>query len=169
MVKDTATSGPRLTIWHKVAVAVMVLFLVGLGVGAHTWKDSLHVREIAVEGNDLVAETALRQSCGIIMGAPLFTVNLNRVRAKLLENPCIKEASVERDAPGRIVLSVVERVPVAAAVGSRLHYLDQEGYVMPAIPSGKVVDVPVLSGSMLSDQLKPGKRVTSCLERTCSC
>ncbi len=156
----TATRGP-VTLWQKLGAVGLIQLLVGFAIAAHTWKSSLHVREIAVEGNDIVADATLRKLSGIGVGTPLFAVNLNGARAQLLENPCIKEASVERDAPGRIVLTVVERIPVAAAVGARLQFLDEEGFVMPAIPSGKIIDVPVLSGSMLAEQLKPGKQITS--------
>jgi len=158
--ETTAARGP-VTLWRKLGAAGLLLLLVAFAIAAHTWKSGLHVREIAVEGNDIVAEATLRQLSGIRLGAPLFALNLNGVRAHLLENPCIKDASVERDAPGRIVLTVVERIPVAAAVGTRLQFLDEEGFVMPAIPSGKIIDVPVLSGTMFAEQLKPGKRITS--------
>lgn len=161
MAEDMHARSTPPTIWRKIGAAGLLTLLLALAVAAHTWKSGLHVRELVVEGNHILSEATVRQSSGISAGTPLFAVNLNRARAQLLAHPCIKEASVQRDAPGRIVLSVAERIPVAAAVGTRLHYLDEEGFVMPVIPSGKVIDVPVLSGSTLAEQLKPGKHITS--------
>jgi len=144
-----------------IGAGVFLVLVLLLAVAANTWKSRLHVKQVEVEGNSIVQEGVLRQLSGVKVGAPLFEVDLNRVRTQLLGNPFIREAAVQRDAPGRIVLSVVERIPVAAAVGSRMHFLDEEGFVMPAIPSGRVFDVPVLSGTMLSGELQPGKRVAS--------
>lgn len=152
--------GP-VSLWAVLAAAGSLALIFALVIGAHTWKSSLHVREIVVEGNSILPGELLRRNSGITIGAPLYTVDLNTVRAKLLAHPSVKEATVERDAPGRIVLSVVERVPVAAAAGARLHYLDADGFVMPAVATGNIIDVPVLSGSLLTEELKPGEQVKS--------
>ncbi len=155
------TVKPPVSRWRKVGAGLFLALALLLAFAANTWKEHLRVKQVEVEGNSIVQEDVLRQLSGVKTGSPLFQVDLNRVRTLLMGNPFIREATVQRDAPGRIVLSVVERVPVAAAVGSRMHFLDDEGFVMPAISSGRVFDVPVLSGTMLPDELQPGKRIAS--------
>ena len=160
MMTDEKT-GTRSSTSKKIGASAFLIALLLIAVAANTWKTRLHVKEVQVEGNSIVQEEVLRQLSGVKVGTPLFEVDLNRVRTQLLGNPFIREASVQRDAPGRIVLSVVERTPVAAAVGARMHFLDDEGFVMPAIPSDRIFDVPVLSGTMLPDELQSGKRIAS--------
>ena len=159
--EETTGRSPATGIRPRLAAAGLVVLVIALAAAAHTWKSSLRVRDVVIEGNYIVSAPTLEKSAGVDPGAPLFSVDLNAVRSRLLANPCIRDVSVERDAPGRIVVSVVERVPVAAAAGSMLYYLDEEGFVMPAIPSGKIIDVPVLAGGSLDDDLRPGKKISA--------
>jgi len=156
---ESAKEPPSL--WRKIGAVALLVLVLFLAVAANTWKGHLHVKHVEVEGNSIVQEGVLRQLSGVKVGSPLFEVDLNKARTLLLGNPFIRDATVQREAPGRVVLSVVERVPVVAAVGSRMLFLDDEGYVMPAIPSGKIFDVPVLSGTMLPKELQSGKRIES--------
>jgi len=122
---ESAKEPPSL--WRKIGAVALLVLVLFLAVAANTWKGHLHVKHVEVEGNSIVQEGVLRQLSGVKVGSPLFEVDLNKARTLLLGNPFIRDATVQREAPGRVVLSVVERVPVVAAVGSRMLFLDDEG------------------------------------------
>ncbi len=71
------------------------------------------IREITVEGNrELTPEKIIAQS-GITAGVNIFKVNLRESAAAVKTLPMVKEADVFRDLPGRVVIKVAERKPVA--------------------------------------------------------
>ena len=149
-----------------IASTVVVAAVTGLSVAAHVWGENRLVSEVRVEGNALLSERAILKRSGITSGTGLFDVDLFAVRRRLLEDPFVKDAEVRRDAPGAVLVTVMERVPVAAIASVPMRLVDRDGWVMPLVLSGRVIDVPVISGHLGLTDVTPGKQAASpALER----
>jgi cell division protein FtsQ len=62
-------------------------------------------------------------------GTPIFSINLNDVRNKLILNDWIKDVEIIRLLPNTIKIKLVERVPVAIwQINNKLFLIDGEGY-----------------------------------------
>lgn len=96
--------------------------------------------ELRHEGR-LRPETIVRWA-GVELGQNLLALDVDRVRHDLEMNPWIAHAEVERHRPDTLVLTVVEREPVARVVLWRLsgvdrcawpetNYVDAAGFVIP--------------------------------------
>lgn len=142
-------------------MALLILGSIVAAVLANAWKSDLAISEIVVEGNKVVTTKEVLSLAGIDKKQRLFTVDLFAARKRLEANPFIQSASVNREAPNRIRISVAERQPVAAMVLDRLVYLDADGFVLPPARSEHLFDLPVITGLARSKELAPGKQTVN--------
>ena len=147
------------------STGVFLLLLVALALLANVWKENLQIGEVTVRGNRIIPDAEVIALSGIERKEPLFEVDLFQVLQRLLRNPFMKSVSVERESPGRIALTVVERTPVAAVALGRIHFIDDEGYVLPPVLSEEIIDIPVITGHLPADELVSGGRVSSATGR----
>ncbi|MGA9115906.1 MAG: FtsQ-type POTRA domain-containing protein [Bacteroidota bacterium] len=130
----------------------------GLAAGASGWKEDLTVTRIEVRGTKVLTEGEIVRRAGVRPGDRLFALDLFAVRCSLERNPFVGSAFVERDAPGRLILTVQEREPVAVAAAGRLVPLDAGGMGLPEVESERIFDLPVLTGLAPGDLPEPGRR-----------
>jgi cell division protein FtsQ len=114
-----------------------LLLLVPIGVATAAWAITytpvFDARHIQVEGAVSLRPDAVRSLAGIEPSTNVFHLQTDDVTASLLSDPWIASASVDRDLPDTIVLSIVEREPVATidAMGEA-SILASDGTVLPA-------------------------------------
>ena len=147
--------------WQGFAAAAALVLVMFLAFVANHWKSGLTIGEVRVEGTRILTDDEIVGLAGIGEKQRLVDVDLYQVQKRLRKNYFIKTASVCREAPGRIVITVVERQPVAAVALGKVHFLDQEGYVLPPLVSVGIGDIPVITGDVSSEDLVPGRRVQS--------
>jgi cell division protein FtsQ len=70
-------------------------------------------RELIVEGRRLTDAQEIVSAVGLGVGDSLFLVSLDEIRLRLTALDTVKDAHVTRDFSGRIVVTLVERVPFA--------------------------------------------------------
>jgi cell division protein FtsQ len=124
----------------------LLLTLVGLVVFANFWKSSLKVTRVTLKGNRIVEANELFQLAQVKRGSLIYDVDLNAIQKNLLSQCYVKEATVERNLPSTIQLTVVERIPIALVNRADIFYLDEDGAILPHSISKALFDLPVLSG-----------------------
>ncbi|GIH68228.1 cell division protein FtsQ/DivIB [Sphaerimonospora thailandensis] len=96
--------------------ALAALLMAGV-VGAATWvvfsSSVLGVRQVEIIGNTRVPAETLRAAAAVPVGTPLATVDVEEVGRRLRAVVEVESARVEREWPGTLRISVVERTPVA--------------------------------------------------------
>ena len=92
------------------------------------------VDRIEISGAGLVPTAAIEQAARIAPGAQLIDVDLAGVEQRVRALPGVATASVGRDWPNGIVITVTERLPVAAVAGPGSTWLtvDLTGSVIEA-------------------------------------
>lgn len=159
---------PRATGGSRRGLLLMGLLLTGalaVFMGANLWKRDLPVQNLRVEGNVIVPGDEILKLAAIPRGTKLFDVNLAAIRTRIEQNPYVRSVSVNRDGPEGITITVDERVPIAALAGNALLYIDEDGVVLPAYHSGRVFDLPVLTGALPAAECAPGRRITKAAVR----
>ncbi len=141
-------------------LAGMLLGVAAAALWANLWKDDLRIAGITIDGNRILSSGEIIARAGIDRNEKLYTVDLFAVRRRIEENSFVQSASVNRDALGRIRISVVERVPIAAIVLDGLLYLDAAGCVLPPSRSRQIFDLPIITGVQGRTGLSPGKQVS---------
>ncbi len=104
-------------------------------------KDTLVKGTERLQSDEIIALTGLKPSQNILL------TNLGAVAKKIKANPWVREVSVRRDFPDRLVIEVTERRPVALVEqGDGLYFIERDGTAFEKIGSGEKTDLPVLTG-----------------------
>ena len=156
---------PRL----KIAVGVVALTIV-LVISLFGWHQLeqflIHDSRFAVNGPDGAEDASVIQIQGAQhasrraiegafaddLGRSLYLLPLEGRRATLRTVDWVKDATVMRLWPNRVLVRVAERKPVAfVTLGSRFGLIDEDGVILP--PATDRFHVPVLQGVSARDSL----------------
>lgn len=135
-----------------VAIAIggtSLLFI--LGHDALTQSSYFEARMITVEGNHRLSTATILKQGGVRLHDNILGMNLGLLRHRLLADPWICAAEVERELPVSIHIRVRERVPIAMLKLNRLFYLDETGEVFKSVEPSDRIRVPVVTGLKFSD------------------
>jgi cell division septal protein FtsQ len=128
---------------------------------ANRWKGELLVDRVDVWGNHILTEKDLIALAKVPIGTPLYDVDLLEIRSRIRSNPYVMDAVVAHDLPSTIKITVRERKPAAILGGSDPYYVSVDGYVLPAVNSKEVFDLPVITGASRSQTIKAGMKLGS--------
>lgn len=111
------------------AVAGIVLLSAALGRGYQALLRSpwLSVQEIKISGANRVDRTEILNAMMVPKGAPMLDFNRSDIVSRLGELPWLRSSSVRFELPGRLVVDVKEREPLAVIQADELFLLDTEG------------------------------------------
>jgi cell division protein FtsQ len=120
------------------------------GAASFTGSSEFDIRTINVAGNRAVPAAEILAQSGVLAGTSLFTVNGDRVRDRLREDPRIADVSVGVGFPDRVYITVHERTATAALrVPGGFVLLGSDGLAIAA--SGTAGALPTL----VIDRLDP--------------
>lgn len=116
--------------WKPVLVVVLVLLL-GIVLGWLVYFSSfLSVKGVDVQGVQQLSAAQVRAAAAVPEGDALATVDLDRIRARVEALAPVQSADVSREWPDQVLITVVERQPVAVVeIAGRLQGMDAEGVV----------------------------------------
>ena len=116
--------------WRYLLVLVLLLAIVGGGVYAVWFSAWLAVEDIDVSGAETVEASDIRARSGIDEGEPLVSVDLATAERRIGALAVVRSVSVTRQWPHGVLISIVERVPIAVVeIGGRLRGMDADGVV----------------------------------------
>ncbi len=126
------------------------------------------ISQIVVQNNGVLQPQVIARFAGVNVGQNLLGLDLAQARRNLELVPLIRSAEVRRVMPGRLVIQVEERTPVARVqVAGRDHYyVDRTGVVMKTLKlnDGTVIEpqgqgpLPWLTGMPATD-VQVGRRM----------
>lgn len=138
----------------KVTAALLALLGLAALTAAATFSPIFAAQEVRIEGVRRLTDARVRSLSGLEIGANVFHLNAGRVEEALRADPWIAEATVTRELPDSIVVTLVERVPVALTeIDGTSIALAGDGTPLPgASPSG----LPRVEG--WAGELAPGEQ-----------
>jgi cell division protein FtsQ len=130
-----------------IAVAAVGVVVVALAAWAFTYTPVFRADHIRVLGAETLQPDAVRTLAGIDGSTNVVHLDTEAVVARLLADPWIASASVQRDLPSTLVLRIVERHPVAriTAMGATT-ILASDGSVLPT--RGAPPDLPEMHAAL---------------------
>jgi cell division protein FtsQ len=107
----------------------------------------LDVDEVTVSGAIGARAVQVRTAAHIDKGVPLLLLDTASAKARIEALPWVASASVDRELPGTLAITVSERAPVAWVLGTdgSIRLVDATGYevsVVPTVPAG----LPTIGG-----------------------
>lgn len=105
------------------------------------------VERVDVEASERPSPDEIRWMSGIRPGTNLLTLNTADVSRRLEAHPWIRNATVVKRMPDRVLIKIQKRRP-AAVVGAQggLSYMDGEGRILDKIRPGEPLDFPMITG-----------------------
>jgi cell division septal protein FtsQ len=117
------------------------------------WQGLRHrfarLSSIQVDGTRYLDAERVARSAGLATGQDLFSIDFERARQKLLLDPRVAAAEIQRWALRGVKVTIVEREPVLLVDHGVPWEIDSAGVLMPPLERGEVADVPLLVGPHL--------------------
>lgn len=98
------------------------------------------VEDVLINGTDKLDKKALVKVADIELGSNIMTSDINQIKLNLETLPWIRDATVERVLPNKIVITINEEVPQAIfKEGGNYYYINNKGKIIEKIEgSGKL-------------------------------
>jgi cell division protein FtsQ len=133
--------------WKAVAVALLVLGVLGAAAWVLLGSRLLVVRTVEVTGTKLAPRDRIVATAGIRLGLPMARVGTGSVESRLERMREVEAARVERRWPATVTIAIRERVPVVTVERNGRHYqLDRYG-VAVADGQSRPQGLPTLSAA----------------------
>lgn len=112
-----------------------------------TSEAGLAVNRVLVAGRERTDRQTLVDALGIGIGEPILGVEIETARQRVAALPWVREVTIERYLPDAIVVTVVERRPLAIWQNEgTFHVVDAEGMVIDGARAGDFPDLLVVVG-----------------------
>lgn len=107
-------------------------------------SDLFVMSQIKVVGQAMLSESEVIRSSGLSTGSNLFACDLPGATERLAQHPMIEQVLMIREPPETLVISLVERQPIALVnTPDGLMGLDQKGRIFP-LPAA-LLDLPIVT------------------------
>ncbi|WP_147822224.1 cell division protein FtsQ/DivIB [Salidesulfovibrio onnuriiensis] len=139
-----------------IAMGLLIVLGIALLYGYRwiTAHPSLALKDISVAGNSHLSNGDVLELAEIKLGQNSLDLNLTEVENAVSANPWVSSAAIRRELPGRLVISIQERVPEFwTRQGSGLYYADKDGRVIAPMHPGETASLPILD---IGDGMYPG-------------
>lgn len=98
---------------------------------AWTADIGLAVQEVSLEGRIHTPRRRIMAAVGLKRGTPMFAFDPDDIRARLTALPWVRDASVQRQAPGTVRIRITERAPLALwQRKGKLTLVDEQGQII---------------------------------------
>ena len=112
-----------------------------------TAKLGFQLENISVDGQKYSSNDAIGKKLQLKKNMPIFAISLNDLKTRLESLPWIKYASVERELPSSIHISIIERTPIALGQKDRkLYIIDDEGEIINEKDLASHLSLPIIIG-----------------------
>ena len=143
----------------KYVMIPLVLSIAVLSHFAREWRSTVKVTSINVAGTRSLSKNALAKLSGVEMSAPLYDLDLAKVKRRIMAEPLLKDVQLNREYPGSLVIEVSEREPMAALNCGQMRFVDAEGVVLPYLDGDRKLDLPLIIGIDGIQSEKVGKPI----------
>jgi len=165
-------------IFHEIMKTLTVICLCG-GLAllmVYLWNFAMcapcfQLDETVVKGCKKIDSQEVIELAGIVPSMNVLSANLKKMARRIETNPWVKDASVGRELPNRLVVEVREREAVALMRDDvDIYIVDRDGEVFKSFDMTDHVDLPVLvgfweKGKVKESLLKEAVELSRCLKR----
>ena len=140
--------------WKAVASSAVGIAAAGALAYAAGHARCLEVDEVLVNRCARIPAREVLDLVRLGPGRNVLRLDLDAVRRRVEDHPWVARATVRRVLPGRLVVRIQEREPVAIVHLEDLYYLDGLGRVFKKIAPGDPTDHPVVTGLTRRDVIE---------------
>jgi cell division protein FtsQ len=129
-------------------VLAVALFVGYRGVSWAFSGDALVVQRMVVDGNHHISRGEVAALLEGIRGERMLTIDIEAWRRRLVDSPWVADATVRRQFPGTVTVTVREREPIGIGrLGTEVFLIDRHGAIIDAYgPKYAELDLPIVTG-----------------------
>jgi cell division protein FtsQ len=116
-----------------------------------TQCDYFKAKGLSVSGTHRLTQDQVLQQANITNGVNIFSVNLSKVRKRLLAHSWIEDAEVRRELPSGINIRIKEQEPLAVLDLGRKFIINTHGEIFKEMDQTDRCNLPMISGLEFSD------------------
>jgi cell division protein FtsQ len=152
------------------AVALLALVFVGVAGGAaYSWLGHSRLFSVRVVDLNPCEHVTRDEVVGMLGGSAsgnIWSLSKEEIGKRLQSHPFVREVSVRKAFPDRLIVRITERIPVAMVNLDSLYYVDGEGLVFKRLTTYDSKDFPILTGFSRKDLLARDPITMRNLKRT---
>lgn len=124
----------------------MLGVLIIVGIIYAMYSPLFYIKEIQVEGNNIVTKNEIISLSQIQIDQNTFELSKDEIRKQIKEDPYIESVNITRKLPSTIILKVQERKPAyLLEYAASYIYLDKQGYLLEI--NTQKLELPILQGA----------------------
>ncbi|MFT7624818.1 MAG: cell division protein FtsQ [Myxococcota bacterium] len=159
-VRDEIVYGIRLSIRYfarslpyaiGAVIAMLVPVAIAFGYRYVVSAPDFGVTDVLIEGNARVSAERLLTVAGVDQAPNLLALDLQELERRLVRDPWIRSAKVERRLPDKLIMTVAEHEPKALIALGALYLVNERGVVFKRVEAGEHFEFPVLTGLSRQD------------------
>jgi cell division protein FtsQ len=104
------------------------------------------IAKLELEGNRRLTRHDVLEWIGVHEGTSIWQASPMRLQLRLESHPWVQRASVQRDFPQHVAITLKERRPVAIVRLDTLNYVDRAGRVLGPLRDDDSRDFPLITG-----------------------
>lgn len=151
------------------AVLLAVVFVGAAAAAMYSWlghSSLFSVRVVDLNDCDHVRRDEVIGMLGGATSGNIWTLSMEEIGKRLKNHPFVREVSVRKAFPDRLIVRVAERDPVAMVNLDSLYYVDGQGIVFKRLTAYDEKDYPILTGFSRKDLLARDPITMRNLQRT---
>ncbi|MFW0155203.1 cell division protein FtsQ/DivIB [Rothia sp. P6271] len=142
-----------------------LLVIAAIFVGIVFYSPLLAIKTITVQGASLLSTASVEEKLRGLEGVPLTRVSDQEVADLIGHQQVLRGVSISARAPHELIVTLHERIPVAAVrEGSEYVLVDSEGVMLSRVDSLEASGVPLIAGGSAIVNTPQFKTVTRVLE-----
>lgn len=112
-----------------------------------TARMGFSLKTISVEGQKYSTNEQIGKKLQLKKAVPIFSISLSDLKDRLEQLPWVKHVTVKRELPSSILISIVERSPIALGQKDRkLYIIDDEGVIINEKDLASHLSLPIIIG-----------------------
>jgi cell division protein FtsQ len=157
----------RLSLITGIVVVITASVLVAWGLRRYLHSSPrFALRVIEVNGVSRLTPHQVAKRAGLEAGLNIFTIDVDHAAIAAESDPWVEKATVEKNLPDTVRVTIVEREPRAlAAVQGQLYLIDASGEIFKELRDGDPIDLPVVTGVTGEEIAKDREAVRTRLRR----
>jgi cell division protein FtsQ len=128
---------------------LIVSLSVGMALGARRYVKTsprFAVTDIVVTGTHRRSPEEIANVAELTTGVNIFGVDTGRARTRVLSDPWVKDATVEKKLPGKIAVAVIEKEPAVLVASGETYLYTRDGQPIKALEARDPSDFPIVTG-----------------------
>jgi cell division protein FtsQ len=115
-------------------LSLIMIFIAGMGGYALSNSTWFNLREIVIEGNQVILADDLKTLSSVRMGTNILKLSPKNIAENVSGHPFVKTAVVKRLFPNRLRLIITERSPLIIAQNADMYLaIDEVGYCLESL------------------------------------